>query len=75
VVLGGVRISGGAGHVAGTLLGILTMATLLAGLNQAPPSMRELTLGILLVLVAVCNEAARRTAERLAWQEIDKVTR
>jgi len=69
VLLGGARISGGAGHVGGTLLGIVTMATLLAGLNQAPPSLRDLTLGVLLVLVSVCNEAARRSAERLAWRE------
>jgi ribose/xylose/arabinose/galactoside ABC-type transport system permease subunit len=60
VVLGGIRITGGAGHVAGTLLGILTVAVLLAGLNEVPPNGRDMVLGVLLVTVAVCNEAAAR---------------
>jgi ribose/xylose/arabinose/galactoside ABC-type transport system permease subunit len=66
VVLGGVRISGGVGNVAGTLLGIVTVTTLLAGLNEVPPTLRDLCLGVLLIVVAVSNEAARRTAARLA---------
>jgi ribose/xylose/arabinose/galactoside ABC-type transport system permease subunit len=69
VVLGGIRISGGAGDVAGTLVGIVTVATLLAGLNQVPPSLRDLLLGSLLIIVAVSSEAARRAAARLALQQ------
>jgi ribose/xylose/arabinose/galactoside ABC-type transport system permease subunit len=66
VVLGGVRITGGSGHVAGTVLGVVTVATLLAGLNRVPPNGRAIALGALLVVVAVSNEAARRWAARRA---------
>jgi rhamnose transport system permease protein len=72
VVLGGIRISGGVGHVAGTMLGIITVTTLLAGLNEVPPTLRDLCLGVLLILVAVSNEAARRTAARLALYSEDR---
>jgi ribose/xylose/arabinose/galactoside ABC-type transport system permease subunit len=64
VVLGGIRITGGAGHVAGTMLGILTVAALLAGLNAVPPSGRDMVLGVLLICVAVVNEAAARWTAR-----------
>jgi ribose/xylose/arabinose/galactoside ABC-type transport system permease subunit len=64
VVLGGVRITGGSGHVAGTLLGTVTVVTLAAALNDAPPNHRDMVLGGLLIAVAVCNEAARRWAAR-----------
>jgi ribose/xylose/arabinose/galactoside ABC-type transport system permease subunit len=65
VVLGGVRVTGGVGHVGGTLLGVVTVAVLLAGLSTVPPTGRDTVLGALVILVAVCNEAARRTADRL----------
>jgi ribose/xylose/arabinose/galactoside ABC-type transport system permease subunit len=64
VVLGGIRITGGAGHVAGTLLGVVTVMALLAGLNKMPANGRDMVLGVLLVIVAVSNEAARRWAAR-----------
>jgi ribose/xylose/arabinose/galactoside ABC-type transport system permease subunit len=65
-VLGGVRITGGSGHVLGTLLGVLTVAALLAGLNAVPPNGRDMVLGGLLIAVAVGNETARRWAARRA---------
>jgi ribose transport system permease protein len=64
VVLGGVRITGGRGHVFGTLLGVVTVATLLSGLNEVPPTARDIGLGALLLGVAVANEAAQRAADR-----------
>jgi rhamnose transport system permease protein len=68
VVLGGVRITGGAGHLAGTLLGTITLAALLEGLTVVRYSGRPLATGLLLVIVAVANEGlarwqARRSAE------------
>jgi ribose/xylose/arabinose/galactoside ABC-type transport system permease subunit len=71
VVLGGIRITGGSGHVAGTLLGIVTVATLLAGLNQVSPNVRDVILGGLLIAVAVSNEAARRWSDRLRLMDED----
>jgi ribose/xylose/arabinose/galactoside ABC-type transport system permease subunit len=68
VVLGGIRISGGAGHVAGALLGIVTVAGLLTGLSVVSPTIRDMILGVLLIIVAVGNETARRTAARLKQQ-------
>jgi ribose/xylose/arabinose/galactoside ABC-type transport system permease subunit len=62
VVLGGVRVTGGHGHVAGTLLGIVTVVVLLVALTGAWPEGRDMALGALLVIVAVGNEAARRAA-------------
>jgi ribose/xylose/arabinose/galactoside ABC-type transport system permease subunit len=64
VVLGGLRITGGAGHLGGTALGVVTVAALLAALSTVPPNVRDMTLGALLIGVAVCNEAARRWAAR-----------
>jgi rhamnose transport system permease protein len=58
VVLGGVRITGGAGHVAGTVLGIVTLACLLAGLGNVAPNWRDTITGGLLITIAVVNEAA-----------------
>jgi ribose/xylose/arabinose/galactoside ABC-type transport system permease subunit len=66
VVLGGIRITGGAGHVAGTLLGIITVSALLAGLHRVPANVREMVLGVLLIGVAVSNEAAARWSARRA---------
>ncbi len=65
VVLGGVRITGGAGHVLGTVLGIATITLLLVALANASPSVRDLLLGTLLLGVALLGEAARRFAGRL----------
>ncbi len=64
VVVGGVRVTGGHGHVGGTLLGILTVVVLLAGLSGLWPTGRDMAVGALLVAVAVGNEAARRLAGR-----------
>jgi ribose/xylose/arabinose/galactoside ABC-type transport system permease subunit len=64
VVLGGVRITGGAGHVAGTLLGIITLFTLLAGLSSVASTARDILTGALLVVVAISNEAAARWTKR-----------
>jgi rhamnose transport system permease protein len=60
VILGGVRITGGAGHVAGTLLGIVTVAALQAGLTGAASDWRETLTGALVIVVAVVKEAAAR---------------
>jgi ribose/xylose/arabinose/galactoside ABC-type transport system permease subunit len=64
VVLGGIRITGGGGHVAGTLLGILTVASLLAGLGSVASNWRDTITGSILVTVAITNEAAARWAAR-----------
>jgi ribose/xylose/arabinose/galactoside ABC-type transport system permease subunit len=62
VVLGGIRITGGAGHVAGTLVGIVTVAVLSAALTNLAPDWRDTVTGALLIVVAVTNEAAARWA-------------
>jgi ribose/xylose/arabinose/galactoside ABC-type transport system permease subunit len=64
VVLGGVRITGGSGHVGGTLLGILTLVVLLAGLQRVQATWRDSISGALLLAVAVANEAAARWVEK-----------
>jgi ribose/xylose/arabinose/galactoside ABC-type transport system permease subunit len=64
VVLGGVRVTGGSGHVGGALLGIVTVVALLEVLADAWPQGRDMALGALLIAVAVANEAARRSAAR-----------
>jgi ribose/xylose/arabinose/galactoside ABC-type transport system permease subunit len=66
VVLGGVRITGGAGHVAGTLLGIVTLTTLLGGLVTVAARWRDTITGGLLLVVALVNEAAARYGESRA---------
>jgi rhamnose transport system permease protein len=60
VVLGGIRVTGGAGHVAGTLVGIVTVSALQAGLSSTYPNWREIMTGALLIGVALANEAAAR---------------
>jgi rhamnose transport system permease protein len=60
VVLGGIRVTGGAGHVGGTVLGVVTVSTLLVGLSGMSPTWRDTVTGVLLVGVAVANEAAAR---------------
>jgi ribose/xylose/arabinose/galactoside ABC-type transport system permease subunit len=63
VIMGGIRITGGAGHVAGSVLGIVTVVALQAGTYQAWPEWRDTLSGAVLVGIAVINEAtARRTA-------------
>jgi ribose/xylose/arabinose/galactoside ABC-type transport system permease subunit len=59
-VLGGIRIVGGAGHVGGTLVGIVTVAVLMAGLGSIDSTWRDMVTGAVLVGVAVLNEAAAR---------------
>jgi ribose/xylose/arabinose/galactoside ABC-type transport system permease subunit len=66
VVLGGIRVTGGAGHVAGTVLGIITVATLVAGMNSIASAWRDTVAGSVLVAVAILNEAASRWAARRA---------
>ena len=62
-MLGGIRVTGGAGLVAGTLVGIVTVAALEAGLTDRQ-EWREVVLGALLIGVAVLNEAAARWLAR-----------
>jgi rhamnose transport system permease protein len=70
VVLGGVRITGGAGHLAGTALGTLTLVALLDGMVRVPARWRTLCTGVLLVAIAIANEAlARQRARQEAAQE------
>ncbi len=64
VVLGGVRVTGGSGHVGGTVLGVVTVCALLAGLGSVAPEWRDTILGAILVAVALGNEAAVRWAAR-----------
>jgi ribose/xylose/arabinose/galactoside ABC-type transport system permease subunit len=65
VVLGGVRITGGSGHVAGVLLGVVTVAILLAGLSSAGSTWRDTITGAVLIAVALLNEGSMRLAARL----------
>ncbi len=67
VVMGGVRITGGFGHVAGSLLGIVTVCMLLsglAGIHALGQNWRDTVLGGLLIGVALCNEAGNRWVAR-----------
>jgi ribose/xylose/arabinose/galactoside ABC-type transport system permease subunit len=66
VVLGGVRITGGAGHLAGTLLGVVTLAALLQGMVSVPGRWRTLATGILLLGIAIANEGLARL--RMRWE-------
>jgi ribose/xylose/arabinose/galactoside ABC-type transport system permease subunit len=59
-VLGGVRVTGGSGYVAGTLLGIVTLTTLLAAVQNVADMWRDTVTGALLLVVALGNEAASR---------------
>lgn len=60
VVMGGIRVTGGSGHLAGTLLGIVTVCALLAGLNRVGASWRDTVTGAVLVAVALASEAGAR---------------
>lgn len=64
VVMGGVRVTGGAGSVAGTVLGIVTVSVLLQWLTSFQPTWRDSVTGLLLIVVAICNEAAARWLAR-----------
>jgi ribose/xylose/arabinose/galactoside ABC-type transport system permease subunit len=75
VVLGGIRITGGGGHVAGTLLGIVTVASLLAGLGSIASNWRDTITGSILVAVAITNEATARWAARRASRGAKETTR
>ncbi|HJT76595.1 MAG TPA: ABC transporter permease, partial [Gemmataceae bacterium] len=63
VVMGGIRIVGGAGNVAGTLLGTVTVVALLAGMGSIASAWRDTLTGAVLVVVAVVNEAAARWSQ------------
>jgi ribose/xylose/arabinose/galactoside ABC-type transport system permease subunit len=72
VVLGGIRITGGGGHVAGTLLGILTVCALQAGSSWVPSTWRDTVSGAVLIVVALANEAsARWAAARVSRAELE----
>jgi rhamnose transport system permease protein len=71
VVLGGVRITGGSGHLAGTLLGTLTLAGLLEGMVRVDTRWRPLLTGVFLIVIAVANESLARL--RLSWEAARKV--
>jgi ribose transport system permease protein len=64
VVMGGVRVTGGAGHVGGTLVGIITVSVLLAAVSDIDPTWRDPILGVALITVALANEAAARFVAR-----------
>jgi ribose/xylose/arabinose/galactoside ABC-type transport system permease subunit len=66
VVLGGVRITGGTGHVAGTLLGTVTLAALLEGMARIPARWRPVITGVFLVTVAILFEGLVRLRSR--WE-------
>jgi ribose/xylose/arabinose/galactoside ABC-type transport system permease subunit len=68
VVLGGIRITGGAGHVAGTLVGIITVCVLWAALENVA-AWRETATGALLIAIAIANETAARWSARRAVQQ------
>lgn len=55
VVLGGVRITGGAGHLGGTLLGTLTLVALLEGVVWVRGPWRPVATGLFLVGVALAG--------------------
>jgi ribose/xylose/arabinose/galactoside ABC-type transport system permease subunit len=60
VVMGGARVTGGSAHMAGTLLGIVTVCTLLAGLSRIGSAWRDTVSGAVLIAVALANEAGAR---------------
>lgn len=69
VVLGGVKVTGGHGHIAGVLLGTISLAALLSGLNRVAAEWRDTITGSLLIVVAIVNEFALRQADRLALRK------
>lgn len=65
VVVGGIRITGGAGRVTGTLLGIVTVSVLQAWLSSRAPAWRDTVIGALLIAVALGNEVGFSWSRRL----------
>jgi rhamnose transport system permease protein len=65
VVLGGASIYGGSGTIAGTVLGVVIIATLRNGLNLAgvETTWQVFLLGVLLILAVFLNEFFRRREE------------
>jgi ribose transport system permease protein len=65
-VLGGTRITGGAGSVVGTFLGLVLLGLLRYGLDMhsVPQQDQAVVVGLLLVVIAVLNEAWVSRAER-----------
>ena len=65
VVLGGASIYGGSGTIAGTVLGVVIIATLRNGLNLAgvETTWQVLLLGVLLIVAVFLNEFFRRREE------------
>ena len=66
VVLGGTRITGGAGSVVGTFLGLVLLGLLRYGLDMNSVAQQDQTVivGLLLVIIAVLNEAWAARSER-----------
>jgi ribose/xylose/arabinose/galactoside ABC-type transport system permease subunit len=60
VVMGGVRVTGGAGHIGGVVVGIVTVGTLLAGLRQVASEWRDTACGVVLIAMALASEAGAR---------------
>ena len=60
VVMGGVRVTGGAGHVGGVVVGIITVVSLLAGLRQVASEWRDTACGVVLIAMALASEAGAR---------------
>ncbi len=65
VVMGGVRVTGGAGHVMGVVVGIVTVCTLLAGLRQVASEWRDTACGVVLIVLALATEDSARWLIRL----------
>ncbi len=65
VVMGGVRVTGGSGHVAGALLGIVTVCALLAGMSRVGSNWRDTVTGGVLIGVALAGEAGARWSQRV----------
>jgi ribose/xylose/arabinose/galactoside ABC-type transport system permease subunit len=64
VVMGGVRVTGGAGHVGGVVVGAVTVCALLAGLGNVASDWRDTVAGAVLIGMALTTEAAARWLER-----------
>lgn len=64
VVMGGVRVTGGAGHVGGVAVGIVTVGVLLAGLSSVASDWRDTVAGLVLIGMALATESAARWLER-----------
>jgi ribose/xylose/arabinose/galactoside ABC-type transport system permease subunit len=64
VVMGGVRVTGGAGHVGGVVVGIVTVVTLLAGVGRVASEWRDTACGAVLIAMALASEAGARWLAR-----------